>query len=105
MCTFSVLEEGIVLGRCVLKIPAKGKLFTAQYPLASAFWAILFSPEYGQRCYEVLSKNWRDRPTVSLSVQFCRSAAAKPNQNITHALRVADLARKNVLTPSMWRCC
>ncbi|KAK4170670.1 hypothetical protein QBC36DRAFT_371103 [Triangularia setosa] len=35
VCTSSVLEAGNVLGRCVLRIPAEGELFTAQYPLAS----------------------------------------------------------------------
>ena len=98
ICTSSVLEAGNVLGRCVLRIPAEGELFTAQYPLASAFWAILFSPEYGQKCYDFLKTIWTDRPTVGLSVQFHRSAVAKPDQNITHALRVADLAREKSLT-------
>jgi hypothetical protein len=97
-CGTSVVEAGNVLARCVLRIPAEGELFTAQYPLASAFWAILFSPEYGQKCYDFLNSIWTDRPTVGLSVQFRRSAVAKPDQNITHALRVAHLARGKSLT-------
>ncbi|KAL2015097.1 hypothetical protein VTK56DRAFT_6311 [Thermocarpiscus australiensis] len=75
-CTSLVLKAGDVLGKCVWCIPAEGELFTAQYPLASAFWAILFSPGYGQKCYDFLKAIWTDRPT-----------------NITHALRVAELAR------------
>ncbi|KAF1949668.1 hypothetical protein CC80DRAFT_555138 [Byssothecium circinans] len=75
ICTSPVLEAG-VLSRCVLRIPAEGELFTAQYPLASAFRAILFSSEYGQKCYDGLNTIWTDTTT-----------------NITHALRVADLVR------------
>lgn len=65
ICTPSVVEAGNALGQCVLSIPAEGELFTAQYPLAPAFWAILFSPKYGQKCSEFLSTIWTDRPTVS----------------------------------------
>ncbi len=76
--TSSVLEAGNVLGRCVVSIPAEGELFTAQYPLASAFWAILFSPECGQKCYEFLSAIWTDRPTVSWLSNLAESQLLSP---------------------------
>jgi hypothetical protein len=62
-----VENAGNLLACHVLAIPVEGELFSAQYPLASAFWAIMFSPIHGQECYERLSglgRRWKDRPTV-----------------------------------------
>ncbi|KAI0388557.1 hypothetical protein F5Y17DRAFT_196122 [Xylariaceae sp. FL0594] len=61
------------LAHCVRRIPTEGSWFTAQYPLAPAFWASIFSPRIGDQCLHILRSVWTDRPT-----------------NITHAIRVAE---------------
>lgn len=57
-------NEADALTECILQIPSRGGYFTAQYPLAPAFWASVFSPEVGQKCYDLLATKWTDRPTV-----------------------------------------
>lgn len=60
-----LVQLGNILARCVRGVPTTNGLFTAQYPLAPAFWAMIFSADDGRKIYEFLKTTWEDRPTVS----------------------------------------
>lgn len=87
---------GNELAQSVLDIPTNEELLTAQFPLASAFWAIILSKDYGQKCYQVINNIWADRPTVRVSCLATKSANANCDQNTAHALTVARLARNRL---------